>query len=48
MREVVKMMVGREVPADARPTTKPISDEVVLRAENLSTVVVHDVPSRGA
>ncbi len=42
MREVVKMMVDREVPT--RPTTKPISDEVVLRVENLSTVkVVHDV-----
>ena len=44
MSEVVKMMVGREVPADARPTTKPLSDEVVLRVENLSTVkAVHDV-----
>ena len=44
MSEVVKMMVGREVPADARPTTKPISDEAVLRVEHLSTVkVVHDV-----
>ena len=44
MSEVVKMMVGREVPADARPTTKPLSDEAVLRVENLSTVkAVHDV-----
>ena len=44
MSEVVKMMVGREVPADARPTTKPISDEAVLRVEHLSTVkAVHDV-----
>ena len=42
--EVVKMMVGREVPADARPTTKPISDEPVLEVEHLSTAkVVHDV-----
>ena len=44
MSEVVKMMVGREVPADARPTTKPISDEPVLEVEHLSTAkVVHDV-----
>lgn len=44
MSEVVKMMVGREVPADARPTTKPISDELVLEVEHLSTAkVVHDV-----
>jgi len=44
MREVVKMMVGREVPADARPTTKPLSDEAILRVEHLSTVkAVHDV-----
>lgn len=44
MSEVVKMMVGREVPADARPTTKPLSDEAVLRVEHLSTVkAVHDV-----
>ena len=44
MSEVVKMMVGREVPADARPTTQPLSDEAVLRVEHLSTVkAVHDV-----
>ena len=44
IREIISMMVGREVPADARPTTKPLSDEAVLRVEHLSTVkVVHDV-----
>ncbi|QPK81605.1 sugar ABC transporter ATP-binding protein [Schaalia sp. ZJ405] len=44
MPEVIKMMVGRAVPADARPTTKPISDEVLLKVEGLSTKkTVHDV-----
>ncbi|WP_076465081.1 sugar ABC transporter ATP-binding protein [Actinomyces mediterranea] len=44
MSEVIKMMVGREVPADARPTTKPLSDEAVLKVEHLSTKkAVHDV-----
>lgn len=37
MREIVSMMVGREVPADARPKSKPTSDEVVLRVTGLST-----------
>ncbi|MDC4232119.1 sugar ABC transporter ATP-binding protein [Actinomyces sp. B33] len=44
MREVIKMMVGREVPADARPTTAPLSDEPMLTVEHLSTKkAVHDV-----
>lgn len=37
MREVISMMVGREVSGDARPRTKPLSDEVVLKVEDLST-----------
>nr|WP_269212780.1 MULTISPECIES: sugar ABC transporter ATP-binding protein [unclassified Schaalia] len=37
MREVISLMVGREVPADARPKTSPVSDEVVLRVSDLST-----------
>ncbi|RMB61855.1 sugar ABC transporter ATP-binding protein [Tessaracoccus antarcticus] len=37
MREIISMMVGREVSAEARPRTKPLSDEVVLRVSNLST-----------
>ncbi|WP_022868473.1 sugar ABC transporter ATP-binding protein [Schaalia vaccimaxillae] len=44
MPEVIKMMVGREVPADARPTTKPLSEEPKLKVEHLSTKrAVHDV-----
>lgn len=37
MREIISMMVGREVSAEARPRTKPLSDEVVLKVSNLST-----------
>ncbi len=37
MREIISMMVGREIAAEARPRTKPLSDEVVLRVEDLST-----------
>ena len=37
MREIINMMVGREVPADARPTNKPMSDEVVLSVKGVST-----------
>ncbi len=44
LSEVIRLMVGREVPADARPTTKPLSDEPVLKVEHLSTAkAVHDV-----
>lgn len=44
LSEVIRLMVGREVPADARPTTKPLSDEAVLKVEHLSTKkAVHDV-----
>ncbi len=37
MREIVSMMVGREVSAEARPRVQPDSDEVTLKVENLST-----------
>lgn len=37
MREIINMMVGREVPADARPTNEPASDEIALRVTGLST-----------
>lgn len=37
MREIISMMVGREVPADARPKSKPASDEIALRVTGLST-----------
>lgn len=37
MREIISLMVGREVAADARPTNPPVSDEVVLSVEGLST-----------
>lgn len=44
LSEVIRLMVGREVPADARPTTFPLSDEAVLKVEHLSTKkAVHDV-----
>lgn len=44
LSEVIRLMVGREVPADARPTTKPLSEEAVLKVEHLSTKkAVHDV-----
>lgn len=37
MREVISMMVGREVSAEARPRSYPDSDEVVLRVSNLNS-----------
>lgn len=44
MRQIISMMVGREVPADNRPTNKPLSDEVVFEVEGLSTRrMLHDV-----
>ena len=44
MREIISMMVGREIAAEARPRIQPLSDEVVLRVENLSTrKLLHDV-----
>nr|WP_231980099.1 sugar ABC transporter ATP-binding protein [Tessaracoccus coleopterorum] len=44
IREIISMMVGREVSGDARPRTKVESDEVVLKVENLSTrKLLHDI-----
>ncbi len=44
MREIVSMMVGREVSAEARPRTKRLSDEVVLKVSNLSSKnLLHDI-----
>lgn len=37
MREIISMMVGREVAEDARPRTTPLSEERVLEVEGLST-----------
>ena len=37
MREIISMMVGREVSAEARPRTTVTSDEVVLKVEGLAT-----------
>ncbi|MDO5068012.1 MAG: sugar ABC transporter ATP-binding protein [Propionibacteriaceae bacterium] len=37
MREVISMMVGREVSVEARPRNTPLSEEVVLQVQNLST-----------
>lgn len=37
IREIISMMVGREVSGDARPRTKVTSDEVVLKVEGLNT-----------
>src|SRR5690606_20991960 len=37
MREIISMMVGREVSAEARPRNKPISDDVVLKVSELSS-----------
>lgn len=37
MREIVSMMVGREINVDARPRTKAKSDEVALKVEGLNT-----------
>ncbi|MBB1514593.1 sugar ABC transporter ATP-binding protein [Tessaracoccus sp. MC1679] len=44
IREIISMMVGREVSGDARPRTKPVSDEVVLKVAGLnSKKLVRDV-----
>lgn len=37
MREIISMMVGREVSAEARPRNKPLSDEVVLKVTDLNS-----------
>ncbi|QXT63299.1 sugar ABC transporter ATP-binding protein [Tessaracoccus palaemonis] len=37
MREIISMMVGREVSGDARPRTHVTSDEVVLKVDGVST-----------
>lgn len=37
MREIISMMVGREVSAEARPRTQRTSDDVVLKVSNLNT-----------
>ena len=37
MREIISMMVGREVSSDARPRTEVTSSEVVLKVEGLAT-----------
>ncbi|WP_026460371.1 sugar ABC transporter ATP-binding protein [Schaalia suimastitidis] len=37
MRQIISMMVGREVPADARPKNAPATDEVALKVTGLST-----------
>ncbi len=44
MREVISMMVGREINADARPKNVSTSTEEVLRVENLNTrKLLHDI-----
>ena len=44
MREIISMMVGREVSSDARPRTEVASDEVVLKVEGLATKkLLHDI-----
>ncbi|MCG6568552.1 sugar ABC transporter ATP-binding protein [Tessaracoccus sp. ZS01] len=44
MREIISMMVGREVSGDARPRTTVDSDEVLLKVENLNTrKLLHDI-----
>ncbi len=37
VREIISLMVGREISAEARPRTKPLSDDVVLKVDGLST-----------
>ncbi len=37
MRQIISMMVGREVSAEARPRNKRLSDEVVLKVSNLNS-----------
>ena len=44
MREIISMMVGREISSEARPRTTVDSDEVVLRVTDLSTKkLLHDI-----
>ncbi len=44
MREIISMMVGREVSAEARPRTTVTSDEVVLKVSDLSSrKLLHDI-----
>ena len=44
MREIISMMVGREVSADARPRTEVTSEDVVLKVEGLATKkLLHDI-----
>lgn len=44
VREIISMMVGREVSTEARPRTKPLSDETVLKVSGLSTKkLLHDI-----
>ena len=44
IREIISMMVGREISAEARPRTKADSDEVVLKVTGLNTKkLLHDI-----
>ncbi len=44
MREIISMMVGREVSGDARPRTHRKSDDVILKVEGLNTKkFLHDI-----
>ncbi|MDO5533681.1 MAG: sugar ABC transporter ATP-binding protein, partial [Propionibacteriaceae bacterium] len=44
MREIISMMVGREISGDARPRTTVESDQVVLKVSDLSTKkLLHDI-----
>ena len=44
MREIISMMVGREVSSDARPRTEVTSEDVVLKVEGLATKkLLHDI-----
>ncbi|MEA5055471.1 MAG: sugar ABC transporter ATP-binding protein [Propionicimonas sp.] len=44
MREVISMMVGREVSSEARPRNQRLSDEVVLKVDGLSSKnLLHEV-----
>lgn len=44
MREIISMMVGREVSSEARPRNQVTSDEVVLKVSGLSTKkLLHDI-----
>ena len=44
MREIISMMVGREVSAEARPRNQRLSDDVVLKVSDLSSRnLLHDI-----